>query len=263
MRPRRYEVLGIRVDAVDLAATVETIQRWIAAAERHYVCHLTVHGVMEALHDPALSRIYEGAGLTVPDGMPLVWLGRRTHPWVGRVYGPDLMLALSRTAARAAYACFYYGGTPGAAETLAAKMEDRFPGLRTVGAYAPPFRDLDSTETEAVTARINDAAPDIVWVGLGCPKQERWMAKFRTRLQAPVLIGVGAAFDFHTGRVAQAPPWMQRAGLEWLFRLCHEPGRLWHRYLVLNPLFLFHLGLEATGLRRYRPASPGPGEASS
>jgi N-acetylglucosaminyldiphosphoundecaprenol N-acetyl-beta-D-mannosaminyltransferase len=263
MRMPRYEVLGIRVDAVDMAATVETVERWIAAAERHYVCHLTVHGVMEALHDPALSRIYENAGLTVPDGMPLVWLGRRAYPAVGRVYGPDLMLALSRAAARAGYACFYYGGIPGVAEALAAEMEHRFPGLRTVGAYAPPFRDLDAAETEAVIARINDAGPDIVWVGLGCPKQERWMATFRPRLRAPVLIGVGAAFDFHTGRAAQAPPWMQRAGLEWLFRLCHEPRRLWHRYLVYNPLFLVHLGLEATGLRRYGPVPRDPGGASS
>ena len=264
MRHARYEVLGIRVDAVNLAATVERIERWIADAERHYVCHLTVHGVMEALHDPSLGRIYAGSGLTVPDGMPLVWLGRRrAHSGVGRVYGPDLMLALSRTAARAGYACYYYGGATGIADTLAAEMKDRFPGLRTVGAYSPPFRDLHPTEIDAVTARINEARPDIVWVGLGCPKQERWMAAFRPRLRAPVLIGVGAAFDFHVGLIPQAPSWMQRAGLEWLFRLGQEPRRLWYRYLIYNPLFLFHLALETTGLRRYGSAPSEASRASS
>jgi N-acetylglucosaminyldiphosphoundecaprenol N-acetyl-beta-D-mannosaminyltransferase len=237
---------------VDPAQALKRIERWIAMREHHYVCHANVHGVMEAWRDPELRRVYNRAGLTVADGMPLVWVGHwHGHRTVRRVYGPDLMLALAARAAVAGHRCYLYGGAAGVADTLAATLQRRYPGLRVVGTDAPPFRPLTTEEDEAIVQRINAARPDIVWVGLGCPLQERWMASHRDRLDAPVLIGVGAAFDFHTGRVPQAPPWLMRLGLEWLFRLFQEPRRLWRRYLLYNSLFVAFLAAELVGLSRH------------
>jgi N-acetylglucosaminyldiphosphoundecaprenol N-acetyl-beta-D-mannosaminyltransferase len=253
----RFGVLGVWIDAVDQRRAQEAIEGWIARRQRGYVCVSNVHSVMEARRDASLRAVFNGAGLAVPDGMPLVWVGRlRGCRDVRRVYGPDLTLQLCERAARGAYACYFYGGGPGVAERLAETLSRRFPGLRVVGAEAPPFRPLTPEEDEEAVRRINAASPDVVFVGLGCPKQERWMAEHRERLQAPVLLGVGAAFDFHTGRVPQAPRWMMGAGLEWLFRLLQEPRRLWRRYLVYNPLFVLHLTLELLGLRHY----PMPGD---
>lgn len=250
--PPWYSVLGVKVHGVGPPQAIQRIEHWITTGDRRYVCHANVHGVMEARHDSTLRRSYNTAGLTVPDGMPLVWVGRlRGHTGVRRVYGPDLMLALCEAGARRGYASFFYGGAPGVAQALAERLTRRFPGLRNAGTHAPPYRELTREEDDAVVEQINRARPDIVWVGLGCPKQEKWMASHRARLLAPVLLGVGAAFDFHTGRVPQAPRWMQAGGIEWLFRLLQEPHRLWYRYLILNPLFLFHLLLELSGIRRY------------
>ena len=252
----RYGVLGVWIDAVDPGRAGDVVEGWIARGERGYVCVCNVHVVMEARRDEALRAIVNEAALAVPDGMPLVWVGRlRGRGGVRRVYGPDLTLLLCEGAARRGYRCFFYGGAPGVAEQLAEELSRRYPGLRVVGAEAPPFRALTPAEDEEAVRRINAAAPDVVFVGLGCPKQERWMGAHRGRLRAAALVGVGAAFDFHTGRVRQAPRWMMRAGLEWLFRLGQEPRRLWRRYLVYNPLFVFHLTLELLGLRRY----PMPG----
>jgi len=256
MPRERYGVLGVWVDAVDQRRAQDVIEDWIARAEPGYVCVSNVHSVMEARRDESLRAVLNAAGLAVPDGMPLVWVARlRGCRDVRRVYGPDLTLQLCERAARRGYRCFFYGGGPGVAERLAEALSRRFPGLRVVGAEAPPFRPLTTEEDEEAVRRINAASPDVVFVGLGCPKQERWMAEHRARLRAPVLLGVGAAFDFHTGRVPQAPRWMMGSGLEWLFRLWQEPRRLWRRYLVYNPLFVFHLTLELLGLRRY----PMPG----
>jgi N-acetylglucosaminyldiphosphoundecaprenol N-acetyl-beta-D-mannosaminyltransferase len=257
----RYGVLGVWIDAVDPGQAQERIEGWIARGERGYVCLSNVHSVMEARRDETLRAIFNAAALAVPDGVPLVWVGRlRGRREVRRVYGPDLTLRLCERAALRGYRCFFYGGAPGVAEQLAEALSRRFPGLPVVGAEAPPFRPLTEEEDEEAVRRMNAAAPDLVFVGLGCPKQERWMATHRERLHAPALLGVGAAFDFHTGRVAQAPRWMMRSGLEWLFRLGKEPRRLWHRYLVYNPLFLFHVTLELVGLRHYPPpASQGTG----
>lgn len=255
-----FDVLGVRIDAVDPSIVLDAVERWIRSGEAGYVCVANVHAVMEARRDQTLQRIYDGAKLTVPDGMPLVWLGRLFgHGDVRRVYGPDFTLQLCQSAARHGYRCFFYGGAPGVADALAAEMSRRFPGLRVAGTGAPPFRPATAEEAEEDVGRINRADPDIVFVGLGCPKQERWMAAHRDRLAARVLVGVGAAFDFHTGRVRQAPRWMMRAGLEWLFRLAKEPRRLWYRYLVYNPLFLFHVALQLLGLSR---ASQRPGAAA-
>jgi N-acetylglucosaminyldiphosphoundecaprenol N-acetyl-beta-D-mannosaminyltransferase len=256
----RFGVLGVWIDAVDQLRAQEAIEGWITDRQRRYVCVSNVHSVMEARRDESLRAVFNAAGLAVPDGMPLVWVGRlRGRHAVRRVYGPDLTLQLCERAARRGFTCFFYGGGPGVAGRLAEALSRRFPGLRVVGAEAPPFRPLTTEEDEEAVRRINAASPDVVFVGLGCPKQERWMAEHRERLHAPVLLGVGAAFDFHTGLVPQAPRWMMGAGLEWLFRLSQEPRRLWRRYLVYNPLFVFHLTLELLGLRRY----PVPGDDSA
>ena len=231
------------------------MQDWIARRGAcQYVAVTGMHGVTEAQHDPQFKEILNSAGLVVPDGYPLVWLGRRTglahlHR---RVYGPELMEEFLRTTAAKGYRHFFYGGAPGIAEELAARMSARFEGLAVVGTYCPPFRELIPQEDEGVRQAINLAKPDVVWVGLSTPKQERWMYLHRTLLNAPVLVGVGAAFDFHTGRVPQAPGWMREHGFEWLYRLCREPRRLWRRYLVYGSQFVVLALLELLHLRKFR-----------
>jgi N-acetylglucosaminyldiphosphoundecaprenol N-acetyl-beta-D-mannosaminyltransferase len=228
----RVDVLGVGISAIDLPAAVDEISRWIEAREPHYVCVTGVHGVMECQRDPALRRIHEASGLTTPDGMPMVWAGHYAGArGMRRVYGPDLMLALCERAAERGWGSYLYGGRPGVPERLGRRLEGRFPGLRIVGSYSPPFGPLDEAEEARLAAAIREAAPEILWVGLSTPKQERWMAAHIDRLGVPAVLGVGAAFDIHAGTLAQAPPWMQRAGLEWLFRLWREPRRLWRRYL--------------------------------
>ncbi len=265
--PPRANILGVGISALTMRRALEVIDGWIARGERRYVCVATVHSVMEAQRDPALRAILNRSGLTTPDGMPLVWLSRRLgFPQVERVYGPDLLLALAEHGLERGYRHFFYGGAPGVAERLAARLRERFPGIRIAGAYAPPFRPLSPEEDAAVVALINRLRPDIVWVGLGCPKQERWMAEHVERLEAPVLVGVGAAFDFLSGAKRQAPRWMQRHGLEWLFRLAQEPGRLWRRYLLDNPRFVLAVALQLSGIRRYpglwsRDLAAQPGQA--
>jgi N-acetylglucosaminyldiphosphoundecaprenol N-acetyl-beta-D-mannosaminyltransferase len=248
----RINVLGVRVSAINMAEALSIIDGWIAYRQRHYVCITGVHGIMESQRDEGLRRIHNGAGLVTPDGMPLVWLSRlHGHRQVERVYGPDLMLALSQHSLSPGYKHFFYGGGEGVPELLGNNLRRRFPGLRVVGCYSPPFRALSGAEDEQITQTINEADPDIIWIGLSTPKQERWMAQHVARLTAPVLIGVGAAFDFHSGLKKQAPRWMQRSGLEWFFRLVTEPRRLWRRYLVNNPLFVLLVLQQALGLKRY------------
>jgi N-acetylglucosaminyldiphosphoundecaprenol N-acetyl-beta-D-mannosaminyltransferase len=262
----RVNILGVGISAIDMAGALAIIEGWITRREQQYVCVASVHGVMECQRDSALRAVFNGSGLTTPDGMPLVWLSRlRGFRHVRRVYGPDLMLALCGRSVAAGYRHYLYGGGPGVADTLAGRLRRRFPGLRIVGTYAPPFRPLSACEDAGVCRAINRATPDIVWVGLSTPKQERWAAAHVGRLTAPVLIGVGAAFDLHAGRKKQAPRWMQRGGLEWLFRLVQEPRRLWRRYLVNNPRFVASILLQMAGIRRYpapwdgaRAAGPGP-----
>ncbi len=249
--PPRVNILGVGVSAINMTMALEIIDGWIAHRESHYVCVTGVHGVMESQRDENLRRIHNQAGLVTPDGMPLVWLSRlKGFRHVDRVYGPDLMLALCERSVARGYRHFFYGGAKGVPEQLSEVLQRRFPGLCIVGTYSPPFRPLTAEEDEEVVRMINGADPDIVWVGLSTPKQERWMADHVGRLTAPVLIGVGAAFDFHTGRKPQAPRWMQRSGLEWLFRLLTEPRRLWRRYLINNPLFIALILLQAAGLRK-------------
>jgi N-acetylglucosaminyldiphosphoundecaprenol N-acetyl-beta-D-mannosaminyltransferase len=241
----RANILGVGVSAINMEIAVGTIDEWISRQEPHYVCVTGVHGVMESWRDEELRRVHNSAGLVTPDGMPLVWLSRQMgFCQVERVYGPDLMLAVCEHSAKRGHSQFFYGGAPGVAETLASRLQSRFPGLRVAGVYSPPFRALSPEEDAAVVECINAAAPDLVWVGMSTPKQERWMSEHRAELKAAVLIGVGAAFDFHAGLKRQAPRWMQNSGLEWLFRLVSEPRRLWRRYLVNNPWFLWLVFLQ-------------------
>jgi N-acetylglucosaminyldiphosphoundecaprenol N-acetyl-beta-D-mannosaminyltransferase len=235
----RVDVLGVEVSAVDPQSALDIVTGWVELRERQYLCVTGVHGVMESQRDEALRQIHNRSGLTVPDGMPLVWCAHQAGAeHVRRVYGPDLMLAVLERAAERGWSSYFYGGAPGVPEDLADAMSRRFPGLRVAGAESPPFRELTADESAQMVARINAAAPDLVWVGLSTPKQERWMSAYRAALDAPALFGVGAAFDFHTGRVRQAPAWMQQRGLEWAFRLGVEPRRLWRRYLRNNPAFV-------------------------
>jgi len=236
------DVLGVGVSAITRREGLETIERWIEAGQPNYVCVTGVHGVMESQRDPALRQIHNDAGMVTPDGMPLVWLSRRMgFPRTERVYGPDLMLDVCSRSIDRGYRHFFYGGGKTVPAQLAFRLSRKFPGLDVAGIYSPPFRPLTSQEDDDIVRRINESGADIVWVGLSTPKQERWMAEHRDRLRAPVLVGVGAAFDFHAGLKKQAPGWMQRNGLEWLYRMASEPRRLGPRYLVNNPMFVTRL----------------------
>ena len=250
--PRRVNILGVGVSAINMAQALNVIEGWIAQRQAHYVCVTGVHGIVESQGNNSLQRVHNAAGLVTPDGMPLVWLARlHGLEHVERVYGPDLMLALCHRSISKGYRHFLYGGAEGVPDRLANRLKRRYPGLRIVGSYSPPFRPLTDEEDKQTVQAINEANPDVVWIGLSTPKQERWMAEHIGRLTAPVLVGVGAAFDFHSGLKRQAPRWMQRSGLEWLFRLANEPRRLWRRYLVNNPLFTLLVLQQALNLKRY------------
>jgi N-acetylglucosaminyldiphosphoundecaprenol N-acetyl-beta-D-mannosaminyltransferase len=249
---RRVNVLGVRVSAFDLATAAAEMAQVIAGTGRAYASTCPVYTLMQGHERAEVRAALNDADWVTPDGVPVAWalraLGAR-H--VGRVYGPDLMLALSELSAQRGYAQYYLGGAEGVAEQLARNLQARFPGLRVAGTHCPPFRALTAAEEDELVRAVNDSNAHIVWVGLGSPKQDLWMQRFRPRLTAPLLVGVGAAFDFFTGRQKQAPRWMQRSGLEWAFRLAHEPRRLWRRYLIYNPRFLLQLGMQLAGLRRY------------
>jgi N-acetylglucosaminyldiphosphoundecaprenol N-acetyl-beta-D-mannosaminyltransferase len=252
----RVNVLGVAISAIDMEQAVQTIEGWMADGDAQYVNVCTVHTVMECRKSQRLRNIVNSSGLSTPDGMPLVWLNRlHGHANAGRVYGPDLMLAVCDRTQAAGRRHFFYGGAPGVAERLARALRARYPALIVAGTYSPPYRTADTDEDDEVLAAINASAPDIVWVGLGTPKQDYWVSRHRNRLKASVLIAVGAAFDFHAGLLRQAPRWMQRSGLEWLFRLLQEPRRLAFRYLVYNPLFVCLVAVQLMGLRRY-PLAP-------
>jgi N-acetylglucosaminyldiphosphoundecaprenol N-acetyl-beta-D-mannosaminyltransferase len=250
--PARYNVLGVGVSVLTLDGARERILA--AAGQLHlgYVCLCTAHGLGEARRDESFRKILNRAYLNTADGMPLVWLGRRSgYPQINRVYGPDLMAAACDAGREIGLRHYFYGGAPGVAEQLANRLAARYPGLRVAGTFTPPFRPLDPAEFESLRADVASHRPDIVRVGLGTPKQERFMAGVWDQLDTGLLIGVGAAFDFLSGRVPQAPRWMQRSGLEWLFRLAVEPRRLGKRYFVYNTLFVLRAFAQATGLKKY------------
>jgi N-acetylglucosaminyldiphosphoundecaprenol N-acetyl-beta-D-mannosaminyltransferase len=248
-----FSVLGVRVDAVQIPDVLSQMEDWIHQHSAcRYIAVTDMHSVMQAQHSASFKKILHTADLVVPDGFPLVWLGRRKgFALQRRVYGPELMERFCQETATRGYRHFLYGGAPGVAEDLAARLAARFPGLQIAGTYCPPFRHLTPQEDQEAVSLINIARADVVWVGLGAPKQERWMAEHCTCLSASVLVGVGAAFDFHTGRVAQAPRWMREHGLEWLFRLSREPARLWRRYLIYGTEFVALVLLESLGLKKF------------
>ena len=248
----KANVLGVGVSAINLAQGTKLILEAVRQNRKGYVAVTGVHGVSEAQSDSEFRRILNSAFLNTPDGVPISWVGRfQGFKTMDRVYGPDLMIELCVATTDGSVRHFFYGGAPGVAEALRSGLESRFPGLCVCGTYTPPFRALNHEEEFDLAAQIEHLRPDIVWVGISTPKQERFMATYLHKLPVKIMIGVGAAFDIHSGRVKQAPYWMQRSGLEWFFRLIQEPGRLWKRYLINNPLFLARILAQLTGLRRY------------
>ncbi len=249
------KVLGIPVEPLDMERALTRIAEELEARRKGYVCLIGVHGIMEAQRDPRVAQVYARATLMVPDGTPTVWVGR----WQGfhamqRVAGPDLMLEIFCRKEFAHCTHFLYGGKEGVAQELRTTLMRRFPSARIVGTYTPPFRDLTLDEEESLAARIDELKPDILWVGISTPKQERFMMRFLPLLDSTLMFGVGAAFDFHTGRIKDSPQWLKRAGMQWLHRLIQDPRRLLWRYLRNNSTFLWHITLQLTGLRSYPAA---------
>jgi len=250
--PPTVNVLGVGVSAINPATALRAVAAALDRREKGYICVTGVHGVSEAQGDESFSQILNRAFLCTPDGMPLVWAGRlQGRKEMSRVYGPDLMLAVLELSESRGHRQFFYGGADGTAEALRQRLLRRFPKLQIAGTFEPPFRPLDSGERARLKELVRAARPDIMWIGLSTPKQERFMAEYLGELEVTLMVGVGAAFDFHAGRVRQAPLWMRRSGLEWLFRLCREPRRLWKRYLKNNPLFLLRIFCQWTGLKKY------------
>lgn len=249
MDDRRFDVLGVWVDAVTPDSTLSIVEGSIRNGDKKALVFCTVSSVLSARDDPLVKEAME-AGVVNPDGMPLVWLGRRAHPGkVERVYGPDFMLhVFESTGSR--YSHFFYGGAPGVAEEMARRLRQRFPSLRVAGAYAPRMGLDPANPPPEDVATLNESGADIVWIGIGHPKQDLFMYLNRDRLDAPVVAGVGAAFDFHAGTAKEAPPWMKRSGLQWLHRLAREPRRLWKRYLIGNSRFVLLLVKERIAARR-------------
>ena len=246
----RANVLGVRIHAIDITRAADEIERALANSEKGYICVTDVHGVMEAQSDPEFKAILNRALLTVPDGMPTVWVGKlQGFRRMKRVFGPDLMGEVCRRSVQKGYTHFLYGGGPGVAEQLKAALISRFSGINVVGTYTPPFRPLTPAEFGQLKNTILALKPDLFWVGLGTPKQERFMAAHLHDLSTKAMIGVGAAFDFHTGRLRDAPDWVKNLGLQWLHRLVQEPARLWRRYLLNNPRFVWRIALQLLKLK--------------
>jgi N-acetylglucosaminyldiphosphoundecaprenol N-acetyl-beta-D-mannosaminyltransferase len=248
----RANVLGVAVSAINMDLAVDLASRWIDAGRPGYVCLTGVHGVMEARADHAFRRILNRAAINAPDGMPMTWVGRlQGFRQMDRIFGPDFMAGMCRLSAERGYRNFLYGGQPGVAELLRDNLQAKLPGLRVTGTYTPPFSNLTPEQERDMVARVRESKPQILWVGLGTPKQERFMAQYLHRLEVPLLVGVGAAFDYQTGRIRDCSAWVKRAGLQWAHRAMQDPARLWKRYLRNNPIFLWHIASQISGLRHY------------
>ncbi len=240
-RPAAH-VLGVSVDAIDMAGALKRVDGILRSSCKGYVCVAGVHGVMEAQRSSTLRDAYAASEMTIPDGMPLTWVGHmQGHPNMERVTGPDLMLEIFRRKQFAHVTHFFYGGREGIADELRVRMRARFPWTRIVGTYTPPFRELSDTETAEFAATIAVLQPDIIWIGISCPRQEVFMARHLPQLNTKLMFGVGAAFDYHTGHIRDCADWIKRAGLQWLHRLLQDPKRLWRRYLRNNPAFIWHI----------------------
>ena len=241
---RTKEILGIPMAMTDYAGAMDVMDAMVDRRQAGWVCAAAVHSVMVAQDDADMRTALTDSVITVPDGMPVVWaanlLGENLP---NRVYGPELMQRYcARSAERGLRVWLYGGRDQGALVQLALTLRHSHPGIRIVGGYSPPFRSLTEEEDDKIAEQINRDRPDVIWVGIGVPKQEKWMVRMRDKLEAPVMCAVGAAFDFNAGRVSQAPRWMQERGLEWTYRIAQEPRRLLPRYLYTNPRFLYGVG---------------------
>jgi N-acetylglucosaminyldiphosphoundecaprenol N-acetyl-beta-D-mannosaminyltransferase len=256
---RTRQIVGIPIAMTDYDRAMDVMDGMIARGERGYVCAVAVHAVMVAQSDPQMRAALLGSTLTVPDGMPLVWAANLMGEALpNRVYGPELMRRYNERCRDRGHRVWLYGGRDqGSLAQLALHMHRANPGIRVVGGYSPPFRPLTPAEEDEIARQINAAQPDVLWVGIGVPKQEKWMARMRERLDVPVMCAVGAAFDFHAGRISQAPAWMQRHGLEWTYRIAQEPRRLLPRYLYYNPRFMMAFAHQLVGERRSAVLTPG------
>jgi len=250
--PKRINVLGVGISELNYEVALDQIRAAIAERRKGYVTVTGVHGVSESQDDASLLDIHNASFLTTPDGMPMVWMGKLAGSRIiDRVYGPDLMLKVLHEGVALGWRHYFFGGGPGVAEELQSTLTARIPGLQVVGTWTPPFRPLTDAEEADLARHVRETRPDCFWVGLSTPKQERFMAAFLPRLETTLMFGVGAAFDFHSGKVPQAPAAVQKAGLEWAYRLTKEPKRLWRRYLRNNPLFLGRAFLQLSGWRNY------------
>jgi N-acetylglucosaminyldiphosphoundecaprenol N-acetyl-beta-D-mannosaminyltransferase len=250
--PQRANVLGIGIDAVNMEQALARVANALSSRQKGYVCFAGVHGVMEAQRDPTLANIYVGSMLAAPDGMPTVWVGRQQgYKNMERVAGPDLMFEVISRKEFRGYSHFLCGGKDGIAQELRDELITRCPGVKIIGAYTPPFGPMSQAQEREFVAMIEDLKPDVIWVGISTPKQERFMAHYLPILDTTLMFGVGAAFDFHTGRIADCADWIKKAGLQWLHRLIQDPKHLWKRYLRNNPPFLFYSFLQLVGLKSY------------
>ena len=248
----RYSLLGVHVSATTFEAARERVVNAPRNGERLSVHYVSVNTIVEANRQAPLRTLLNRGDIVAPDGMPLVWLGRLRGRQMTRVYGPDSMLAIIDHAQQHEYTHYFYGGADGVPELLKERLLRDFPRMKVVGMYSPPFRALTPEEDDAVVEEINAANPDFVWIGLGSPKQDQWVAEHRGRLNAAAVLAVGAAFDYNAGLLRKAPRWMQRSGLQWFFRLVTEPRRLWKRYTVSNARFLWLLGKDSLRALRRR-----------
>ena len=250
-----FPILGVRIDALTREKTLAVMDHWIRTKQRDYIVLTGAHGIVHMQDDPGVREINNRAGLVTPDGMPEVWLGRLAgHEDIEKVSAPDIMVRTFEASHERGYRHFFYGGKEGVADKLSGVLRESYAGIEIVGTCTPPFRPLTEREVADISATINRSEADVVWCGLGCPKQETWMDQFRPLLDAPVLIGVGAGFDFLSGEKPLAPKWIHQSGLEWLFRMMSEPKRLVPRYSTVVPRFIWLNLLEKLGLHR----SPSP-----
>jgi N-acetylglucosaminyldiphosphoundecaprenol N-acetyl-beta-D-mannosaminyltransferase len=249
----RVNILGVGVSALNMESALRETELLLDLGQQGYICVTGVHGIMEAQSDEGFREILNRSFLTTPDGMPTVWLGRmQGFKQMSRVYGPDYMLGVCERSVTKGYRHFLYGGKPGVAEELRAALLRKFPGLQIVGTYTPPFRPLSTEEENDLRFQLEATQADVLWCGLSTPKQERFMAAYRQRMPVKLMVGVGAAFDLLSGNLSEAPDWMKKAGLQWLYRLMKEPSRLWRRYLLNNPKFTWLTFLQLTGLKGFR-----------
>jgi N-acetylglucosaminyldiphosphoundecaprenol N-acetyl-beta-D-mannosaminyltransferase len=253
----RVNILGVEISAVSMQEAVHQTDALLQSGSSGYICVTGVHGIIESQDDESFRRILNSSFLTTPDGMPTVWLGHwHGHKDMTRVYGPDFMLEICRLSVERGYRHFLYGGKPGVAQELGCRLRAQFPGLQIAGEYTPPFRPLTPEEDEELLLQITDCKPHVLWCGLSTPKQERFMAQYSSRLPVQLMVGVGAAFDIHSGCAKDAPSWIKRSGLQWLYRMLQEPRRLAGRYLRNNPRFVWLCLQQLTGLAKYPRLAP-------